>query len=68
MVKMTVESGVPVPNKFPFKEMKVGDSFAIPAHIRRTTVQVAALRYGRTQGARFTVRKFGDGYRCWRIE
>ena len=66
---MKVESGIPIPAKYPFAEMKVGDSFAVPPKINRSAVNVSAMRYGRKHGMKFTVRRTVDGtLRCWRIE
>ena len=66
---MKVESGIPIPAKYPFAEMKVNDSFAVPPKINRSAVNVSAMRYGRKHGMKFTVRLTKDGtLRCWRIE
>lgn len=66
MVK--VESGISMPQRYPFKDMQVGDSFLLPPGVKRTAVNVAALRYGRKHGMKFTIRKVPEGFRCWRIE
>lgn len=64
---MKVESHVPLPNKFPFAQMQVGDSFAIPTNIKRTTVSVAAKRFGDKHGRKFMTRVMPDKtVRCWR--
>jgi hypothetical protein len=64
-----VEKDVPLPVKFPFAGMQVGDSFAVPPDVKRPAVTVAAMRFGRKHGMRFTVRQVADKtYRCWRIE
>jgi hypothetical protein len=64
-----IESGIPMPAKFPFAEMKVGDSFLVPEGMNKSTVAVYANRYAKKTGyAKFTVRKTAEGYRCWRIE
>jgi hypothetical protein len=63
-----IESGIPMPNKYPFFKMRVGDSFAVPKGVDRTAVAVSALRHARKTGTKFTVRKTPEGYRCWRIE
>lgn len=66
---MKVESNIPLPAKYPFAEMRVNDSFAVPASVSRSTVNVAAMRFGRKYGMKFTVRLTKDGtLRCWRIE
>ena len=64
---MKVVSGIPLPSKFPFAEMKVGDSFEVPSDIKRATVGVAAMRYGKKFNAKFTVRILNGNLHCWRI-
>jgi hypothetical protein len=63
-----IESGIPMPAKFPFAKMKIGDSFLIPVGVNKSTVSVYANRHAKKTGTKFTVRKTPDGYRCWRIE
>lgn len=66
--EVKVDKGIPVPVSFPFSEMEVGDSFAVPESIKRTTVNVAAKRYADKHGGKFTVRLMPDrSYRCWRV-
>ena len=66
---MKVDKNIPLPRKFPFADMKVGDSFAVPVDIKRPAVTVAAMRFGRKHGMKFTVRQVADKtFRCWRIE
>jgi hypothetical protein len=66
---MKIEKGIPLPCRFPFEQMEVGDSFAVPPDVHRTTVSIAALRYGRKHGAKFSTRKTPDGtIRCWRTQ
>lgn len=65
---MKVESGIPIPSKFPFADMKVGDSFAVPDTVKRAAVAVAAQRYGIKHAMKFTVRQTADKtLRCWRL-
>lgn len=66
-MKPKVEKNIPMPKRWPFDEMKVGDSFLIPKGVMRTTVSVSALRYGKRAGMKFTTRDTPEGYRCWRI-
>ena len=66
---MKIEKNVPIPKKYPFEEMKVGDSFAVPADVKRITIAVAANRYGKAHKMVFSVRQMPDKtFRCWRIE
>lgn len=44
---MQVEKDVPVPVKYPFHEMEVGDSFELAPTMKRATVTVAAQRWDR---------------------
>jgi len=69
MTMPPIDKNVPLPARFPFEQMEVGDSFAVPPSVHRTTVGIAALRYGRKHGMKFTVRQVADKtFRCWRIE
>lgn len=68
---MKVAKGIPLPTIYPFASMEVGDSFAIPPTIKRTAVSVAAMRYGKKHGMKFTIRQVdfvGKKFRCWRIK
>lgn len=66
---MKVEKGIPIPARYPFGEMEVGDSFAIPPGVARNTVTVSAGRYGEKHQMKFIVRMMPDRtMRCWRIE
>lgn len=66
---MKIDKQFPIPVKYPFAGMQVGDSFAVPPDVKRPAVTVAAMRYGRKHGMRFTVRQVADKtFRCWRIE
>lgn len=69
-----VESGVPRNHgarvAWPFKDMGVDESFALPADpvlIRKCRLAAGAYSYQR-KGVRFSVRKQADGTaRCWRL-
>lgn len=66
---MKIDKQFPIPVKFPFAGMQVGDSFAVPPDVKRPAVTVAAMRFGRKHGMKFTVRQVADKtFRCWRIE
>lgn len=62
-----------------FSRMRVGDSFGLPvspcgkfvllsggARVQHSTLRVHAYQYGKRLGRRFSVRRVGDEYRCWR--
>lgn len=71
-----IDKGVPVPEgagrkgKYPWKDMKVGDSiYGGEGHTRASLLASAtgwATRNNPTW--RFTSRKDGAGYRIWRVE
>jgi hypothetical protein len=63
-----VESNRPLPVKFPFEQMQIGDSFMVPEGVTRAAVSVAAWRYGKAHGKKFTVRKTPEGFCCWRVK
>ena len=68
MSHLPIDKGIPMPGKFPFEKMEVGDSFVIPPDTRRTTASVAAKRFADKHGVKFATRKLPDGtLRCWRI-
>lgn len=71
---MILEKNIPKPKKttagrvpiYPLGEMEVGDSFRVSEE-KCITVRVAASIHGKKYGKKFTVRKYEDAYRCWRI-
>lgn len=64
-----IEKNVPLPQRYPFAQMEIGDSFAVPENVSRTAVSIAAHRHGKEHGTKFTVRMMPDrSFRCWRIE
>lgn len=70
VVRIRIERGVPYPAVsgrsflYPFSQMLVGDSFAVPAG-KYASVRVLSAKVA---GMRFSVRKTKGGYRCWRVE
>ena len=63
---VTIESGIPIPeprmNKYPWEQMKVGDSFTVTKG-RRPGVLLSA----KTAGVKITVRKENNLIRVWLI-
>ena len=67
-----IEKNVPFPlflrktnKKYPFAEMKVGDSFVIPPRPKTHILQ----GYAKTFGIKIAIRRQPNGsYRVWRIE
>lgn len=51
-------------SKYPWADLEVGDSFAVPANTSfRTQASAAAKKLKR----RFTVKQIGDEMRVWRV-
>lgn len=66
-----IEKGIVCPparpyNKYPFRQMEVGDSFFYRGG--ENTIRTAASRAGSRQNKKFTIRQVKDGYRVWRIK
>lgn len=70
MSEFVVEKNVPVqhgagaPHKYPFHDMEVGDSFAIPAD-KFARVKAAAYAHARNHGRKFSTSE--KHLRCWRV-
>lgn len=67
-----IEKKVPIPNttkrnNYPLGEMGIGDSFQLGGN-ELNQVRTAASWYGKRNGRKFAVRRYKDGYRCWRVE
>lgn len=64
-----VESGVPLPTGsgkryvFPFRTMKVGDSFVVPSAKQRESARAAAIN----ASVKIITRTEGDSFRIWRV-
>ena len=73
MNEIKIDKNVPLPNglgkycKWPFGEMKIGDSFEVDAD-QGYTIRTSASYYAkRHEGFRFSIRRHGKAYRCWRV-
>jgi hypothetical protein len=62
-IKMPTNRSSGAPEKYPWAKMKVGDSFA--CDLPFTAASGATKRYAPKV---FSVRKYGDGHRCWRVK
>lgn len=78
--KIQIETDIPIPErpknlaaKYPWREMKVGDSFLIP-RVNGEPVQAVreraskAIQYARKFGSKYTIRVGEAGARVWRLE
>jgi len=68
-----IEKGLTMPegrsskeSQYPFAQMEVGDSFALSDKDARNASSASA-QWGRRRGKKFSVRKIGNTYRCWRL-
>jgi len=73
--EVKIEKGIPIPsisrrhNTYPFREMEIGDSFAISEE-KEMRLRSIASKFARDNGVKFTVQVDHDTHlvRCWRIE
>ena len=82
MSDFPIEDGIRTPAgaygvtmKYPFREMKIGQSFYVSTpegllagDVISQRVRSAATQCARRFNLKFTVRKVKGGVRCWRIE
>lgn len=67
---VTVDKGIPIPQprrKYPWKKMKVGDSFFVPNDCTANVAGGAGWA-GLKYNMRFVCRKMDGGVRVWRVE
>lgn len=81
MSDIQIESGIPIPpraggtgrpSKYPFDQLKPGDSFLVPHHDGNPVVTVrrmaAAVKgAAKRTGWKFTTRRLSEGLRVWRV-
>lgn len=67
-----IDKHIPVPQRHKrgmgviAQTMEIGDSFAVSAE-EANSIRSSIGYYGKRLGREFTVQKYKDGYRCWRI-
>lgn len=77
--KIAIDNDVPVPDYaprpttrvYPWEDMEVGDSFAVPEGVKEQTLRSTAYAWAKRNapGRKFRVRRDESGrYRCWRVE
>lgn len=72
-MQIKIDTDIPVPShdiyrpKYPWAEMSVGESFAVPSTSKIRSFRQQAVAAGRIFGRKFSVRSCEDGYRCWRV-
>lgn len=54
--------------KYPWEDLKIGDSFLFPKSIRKNTVYALRDYQRRKRGWDFEIRQTPDGIRIWRTE
>ena len=68
-MRIKIDRKIPPPpprNRYPFDQLKIGDSFALPVS-EATRLRSAASNAASKLGWRFTVSINGEEVRCWRI-
>lgn len=63
MSEIKIDKGVPMPTKYPWKSMEIGDSFVFPYRPSNKGLYRCAAH----AGIKISIRKEGDGIRIWRI-
>jgi len=67
-----IEKGIPIPEQksiYPIKDMKIGDSFIIPAGRNKYNPSPLISPQAKRYGIKLTTRKLSNGdYRVWRVE
>lgn len=69
---ITIDHDTPLPEDgqhravYPWADMQVGSSFALP-RAKYATLKAAAYLRGKRHGERYTVRVRGDEARVWRV-
>lgn len=73
MNSFAIDKNVPMPapkrgrrSKYPFAQMRVGDSFSFDLKLRNT-VSAAASAYASNNGVKFAMRSEGGNARIWRV-
>ena len=70
-MELKIEEGIPIPKmrlrKYPWEDMKVGDSFFVPDG-NNNTIQTAASYAGKRHNRKYCTRQVNGGIRVWRIE
>lgn len=74
--KIKIDKNVPIEHyakpraheQYPFLEMEVGDSFALPEGDNARSIKTYACTIGKKMGIKFKIYKTPEGtYRCWRV-
>ncbi len=55
-------------SKYPFKKMKIGDSFLATKAIKISSLRTSAAQFGKRHNIKFLTRKVEGGLRIWRIK
>ena len=63
-----IDKKVPLPSTYPFDKLKVGESFYEDDLQMLNTLRVRATMYSQKNNVKLSVRKDGEGYRCYRLK
>lgn len=71
MNTIPIDKEIPIPpaknEKYPFRQMRVGESFVFGPDVLHSVRSTAAL-YKKLQGALFRIASTPGGFRCWRVD
>ena len=75
---ISIDKKVPMPphprrvggvgQKYPWRQMNVGDSFLFPPDIKIQHASALAVGFGQAIDGKFSCRTTDEGVRCWRVE
>lgn len=65
---MQIEKNVPLPTKYPWEDLEVGDSVLIDEERVYNNARYSAYYHGKKTNKKFICRKEGTGGRVWRVE
>lgn len=75
MSQITIDRNIPLPDpkrggkrasKYPWADMKIGESFRFPDTVKKTTAASLTYSAGKTHQRKFSLRALDDGIRVWR--
>lgn len=75
MSLIAIERNIPIPDpkrggprqsKYPWSQMKVGESFLFPETVKKSTAASLVYSAGKSRKRKFSIRTVDNGIRCWR--
>jgi len=67
-MSIEIEKNIPMPSKYPFSDMEIGDSFC-DSITNRYKISYYIAKESKKSGSKFSIRTISETeYRVWRIE